>query len=120
MPLAGGDGFLDRLAVAQHLSRDDLQEPHPHVQLGSFALDEPLGAHDAAVVGVPRAVARGEHAAEGAAPLVLQRGAAIRPQQVALVEDRVGDAPHRVHGYRSPASSASTAASQVGSARRDL
>ena len=75
---------------------DDLQEAHAHVDL-VVALEQALGAHDPAIVGVALAVSAREDAAERPAPLVLERRPAIRPEQVALVEHRVGDPADRVH-----------------------
>ena len=86
---------------------------------GGRSRPSPAGTRcaSATVVGVARAVRRRVHAAERPAALVLQRRAAVGPQQVALVEDRVGDRADGIHGYSS-SSRASTVSSQPGSACR--
>ena len=60
------------------------------------------------------ACARREDAAERPAPLVLQRRAPVRPQHVALVQDRVGDRAHGPRHAPPRGSSASSASSQRG------
>src|SRR5205085_574633 len=85
----------------------------------SVALEEHLRLQSGGIVRVRLAPRGREDAAEGPAPLVLERGPPVRPQQVALVEDGVGDLPDRV-GHSRPSSSSATASSHVGSARRAL
>ena len=81
-----------RADVAAH----DVQEAHADVDVVA-AVAARAGTRCASASGRPDArslCARGMHAAERPAALVLQRRAPVGPQHVALVQDGVGDAAH--------------------------
>ena len=100
----------------------DVQEADGHLDGRRVGmLEQALRPHRPGVVFAPVAVRLGIDAAEGPPALVLERRAPVRPEQVALVEDGVGDRPHGVHGTSSAAGrSESTVSSQVARALRDL
>ena len=88
-----------------------LQEPDDDLQARlAGVLEDALGLRDGGLRGVGRRVrGRHEHAELPPAP-VLGRGGAVRIQDVALVEDRVGDAADGVEGHGRIASPGSAAA----------
>ena len=95
MPLAADDQLVDRRAVASTWRRTTCRNRTRTSTPGPRALDQaPASRMRQRSSGWRAACAGGIHAAERPAALVLQRRPRVRPQQVALVEHGVGDAPH--------------------------
>ena len=86
-----------------HLALDDMQEAHARRRR---AAPRPSTRHCVCIAhgrrGARALCAARVDAAERPAPLVLEGRAAVRPQHVALVEDRVGDRADGVHARISP------------------
>ena len=74
-----------------------LQEAHRDLDVVRVALQQHLRAHQTRVVRVQRGPGGREDAAERPPALVLQRRAAVRPQHVALVHDRVRERAQVAH-----------------------
>jgi hypothetical protein len=120
MALAGRHELVhrDELPVdeCRRAALDDVQPAQLEIDpRGGVTFDEALELHLGAVAA---AAAVGEclrvHAAEGEAPLVLHRAGAVRPQEIALVEDGLCDPADGVHGHASAcASSRSRTSSQL-------
>jgi hypothetical protein len=123
MPLVAERQLVDwlKLSVSQpsHRSGHDVQEAdadlHRHVPATQ---QQYLRLHGCQIVGVGRAVGGRIHTAEREAALVLQRRPPVGPQDVALVQDRVGDRPDRIrrHSPSLDASSESIVFSQLSNA----